>query len=177
MTNKPTGDVRVEQAREVAWLIEWPADKHSPIRYFAAGEQAVIDANDATRFSRRQDAEAVKRAEKLQGVRVVEHMWMGIAAEQRLAASQPKSVSSIPTDMATDNNRLSTQPRDEVVDALRVAKAICARENGSGDCKMCRNARYIYNPACFDRVCRQPASCGVAKYCIRRFILTGEKQS
>jgi hypothetical protein len=28
----------------------------------------------------------------------------------------------------------------------RVARAICQRENSSGDCKACRAARYRYNP-------------------------------
>lgn len=65
-----------DQVDEAAWLIEWPADKHAPLRYYAAGEQAVMSPNDATRFCRKKDAEAVSRAEKITGARVVEHLWM-----------------------------------------------------------------------------------------------------
>lgn len=67
------GDLALDES---AWLIEWPADKYAPLRYYAAGEQAVMSANDATRFCRKSDAEAVKRAEKLTGVNIVEHLWM-----------------------------------------------------------------------------------------------------
>ena len=63
---------------QVAWLIEWPADKHNPLRYYAAGEQAVLSANDATRFAREQDARAVMKAEKLQGAKATEHKWIAM---------------------------------------------------------------------------------------------------
>lgn len=61
---------------EAAWLIEWPADKYGPVRYWAAGEPLpVISAEDATRFARAADAEAVIRAEKLSGAKPAEHLW------------------------------------------------------------------------------------------------------
>lgn len=60
---------------EAAWLIEWPSDKYGPIRYWATGEpQPVISADHATRFARREDAEA--HAEKLSGAKAAEHMWL-----------------------------------------------------------------------------------------------------
>jgi hypothetical protein len=62
---------------ETAWLIEWPADKYGPIRYWAAGEpQPVIDANHATRFARRDDAVAALYAYADQSAKAVEHMWI-----------------------------------------------------------------------------------------------------
>jgi hypothetical protein len=62
---------------ETGWLIEWPADDYGPIRYFAAGKpKPVIDHLQATRFSRREDAEAVMRAFAPEGgAKVAEHMW------------------------------------------------------------------------------------------------------
>jgi hypothetical protein len=65
-----------DQVDEAAWLIEWPADKYGPIRYYAAGEQPVVSADDATRFCRKKDAEAISRVEKISGARIVEHLWM-----------------------------------------------------------------------------------------------------
>lgn len=62
---------------EAAWLIEWPADKYGPIRYWAAGEpKPVIDVNHATRFARREDAVAVMGAYAETGAKVHEHLWM-----------------------------------------------------------------------------------------------------
>lgn len=66
---------------ETAWLIEWPADRHGPTRYYAAGEPPVIDANHALRFARREDAEAVLNRGELRGAtkhgaKVCEHLWM-----------------------------------------------------------------------------------------------------
>lgn len=61
---------------ETAWLIEWPADRHGPIRYWSPGEAPVIGANDACRFSREADAKAIIRVEKLRGCNAVEHMWL-----------------------------------------------------------------------------------------------------
>ena len=62
---------------EAAWLVERDADRFGPVRWWAAGEaQFVINANDATRFARKADAEAVIRSEKLSGVTATEHMWI-----------------------------------------------------------------------------------------------------
>lgn len=65
---------------ETAWLIEWEADKYGPIRYWAAGEpKPVIDANHATRFARREDANAVMGAfvnEPGKCPSAHEHMWI-----------------------------------------------------------------------------------------------------
>lgn len=62
----------------MSWLIEWPANKQYPRRYYAAGEPYVIDPNDATRFSRKQDAQAFIKAERMTqgGAEAVEHLWM-----------------------------------------------------------------------------------------------------
>ena len=46
----------------------------------------VIDSNDATRFARKVDAEAVIRAEKLKGVKATEHMWMTAVRRENAAA-------------------------------------------------------------------------------------------
>ena len=73
-------------ADETAWLIEWPADKYGPDRYFAAGEKApIIDVNSATRFARKADAEAIMRAYTDKGAKVAEHMWCK-PAKQKVAA-------------------------------------------------------------------------------------------
>jgi hypothetical protein len=74
-------------ADETAWLIEWPADKYGPVRYWAAGEpQAVIDATNATRFCREADAMAVMRAEGLKGCEPAEHMWCAPKKREKAAA-------------------------------------------------------------------------------------------
>ena len=44
---------------QTAWLIEWPANKHDPVRYWHASEPRVMDPNDATAFARKVDAEAM----------------------------------------------------------------------------------------------------------------------
>lgn len=68
---------------ETAWLIEWPADKFGPIRYWTASEtQPVIDHLEATRFSRKADADAVVKAMGLKGCKSVEHMWLENLPEQ-----------------------------------------------------------------------------------------------
>jgi hypothetical protein len=65
------------QIDETAWLIEWPSDKYGPIRYWAAGEpKPVIDSNLATRFARKADAEAARRAYAEKGASIAEHMWL-----------------------------------------------------------------------------------------------------
>ncbi len=62
---------------ETAWLVEFPADKYGPIRYWSAADpQPVISADDATRFCRQKDAEAVAHAKGLTNAKAVEHMWM-----------------------------------------------------------------------------------------------------
>ena len=71
---------------ETAWLIEWPADRHGPIRYYSPAEAPVISHDDALRFARKKDAEAVIRAEHLRGCAAVEHMWMAPAAKKAKAA-------------------------------------------------------------------------------------------
>lgn len=59
-----------------AWLIEWPADRQMPVRYWHPIEGHVIDPNHAVRFCRREDAEAMlKRDHLFGGARPVEHMW------------------------------------------------------------------------------------------------------
>lgn len=67
-----------------AWLIEWPADRQNPVRYWHPTEGHVIDPNHAIRFSREEDAAAmIKREHLFGGARPVEHMW--IAAQESLA--------------------------------------------------------------------------------------------
>jgi hypothetical protein len=73
---------------QVAWLLEWPATKFLPARYYAADEhQPVLDPNSATRFCRREDALAVGKAVGLAPVgrhripsttecTAVEHAWL-----------------------------------------------------------------------------------------------------
>jgi len=76
---------------ETGWLIEWPADRHGPTRYYSVGEPPVIDANNATRFARKEDAEAVLRRGELKGAtkhgaKVCEHMWMPLLKREEAAA-------------------------------------------------------------------------------------------
>lgn len=72
--------------REAAWLIEWPADRQNPVRYWHPTEGHVIDPQHAVRFCRREDAEAMAKREHLfGGARVVEHIF-GLA----VASTQPK---------------------------------------------------------------------------------------
>ncbi len=61
---------------ETAWLIEYRPTKHNPIRYYCAGSEPVLSASDATRFSRKQDADATMRALKIDGASTTEHMWL-----------------------------------------------------------------------------------------------------
>ena len=59
-----------------AWLIEWPANKHDPVRYWHASEPRVMDPNDATAFARKVDAEAMMKRDGLHaGARAVEHIF------------------------------------------------------------------------------------------------------
>lgn len=60
-----------------AWLIEWPADRQMPVRYWHPTEGHVLDPNHAVRFARREDAEAMlKRDHLFGGAKAVEHMWV-----------------------------------------------------------------------------------------------------
>jgi hypothetical protein len=67
---------------ESAWLIEFPADKYGPVRYWAAGEELpVIDVDHATRFARKEDAAAIIRMLNFntgwqQAVKPAEHLWV-----------------------------------------------------------------------------------------------------
>lgn len=64
-----------------AWLIEWPADRQMPVRYWHPTEGHVLDPSHAVRFCRREDAEAMlKRDHLFGGARPVEHMWLARAA-------------------------------------------------------------------------------------------------
>jgi hypothetical protein len=74
--------LRGDQLDETAWLIEWPANKHAPQRYFGGkGEPPVMSASDAVRFSREQDAKAVAKDMKLlSGYTIVEHKWVNVPA-------------------------------------------------------------------------------------------------
>ena len=59
-----------------AWLIEWPATKHDPVRYWHASEPRMMDHHDATWFVRKQDAEAVLKRDGLRGgAHAVEHIF------------------------------------------------------------------------------------------------------
>src|SRR5574343_1360013 len=65
--------------REAAWLIEWPASRQMPVRYWHPTEGHVLDANDAVRFCRREDAEAMlKRDHLFGGAKAVEHIWTAL---------------------------------------------------------------------------------------------------
>lgn len=64
-----------------AWLIEWPADRQMPVRYWHPTEGHVIDPNHAVRFCREEDAAAMcKRDHLFGGARPVEHKWLDTAA-------------------------------------------------------------------------------------------------
>ncbi len=64
---------------EIAWLIEWPATRQMPVRYWHPSEGHVIDPNHAVRFSRREDAEAMLKRDHLMEARAVEHMWCALS--------------------------------------------------------------------------------------------------
>lgn len=71
---------------ETAWLIEWPADEYGPVRYYAAGKpRPIVDHLKATRFSRKEDAEAVMRTLPDHECRVAEHMWVAPKREKEAA--------------------------------------------------------------------------------------------
>ena len=59
----------------IAWLIEWPADRQSPVRYWHPTDGHVIDPNHAVRFCRQEDAEAVLKRDALRGAKAVEHKF------------------------------------------------------------------------------------------------------
>lgn len=68
---------------ETAWLIEWPSDEYGPIRYFSAGKpKPVVDHLKATRFARKEDAEAIMRTLPDHDCRVAEHMWVAPKREK-----------------------------------------------------------------------------------------------
>jgi hypothetical protein len=77
---------------EIGWLIEWPADRHGPVRYFSAGEPPVIDPNHALRFARKEDAEAFMKGwvtstrANITGAKAVEHMWCAPKTRKAKAA-------------------------------------------------------------------------------------------
>lgn len=73
---------------ETAWLIEWGADEYGPIRYFAAGKpKPVVDHLKATRFSRKEDAEAVRNTlPDKKDCRALEHMWIAPKKPEQEAA-------------------------------------------------------------------------------------------
>lgn len=59
------------------WLIEWPADRQMPVRYWHPTEGHVLDPNHSIRFCRREDAEAMLKRDRISaGARPVEHMWV-----------------------------------------------------------------------------------------------------
>lgn len=65
-----------EEKRQVAWLVEWPASKQMPVRYWHATDGHMLDPHEATWLARRQDAEAVIKRDRLHaGARPVEHVF------------------------------------------------------------------------------------------------------
>lgn len=85
-----TKDIGRSVDGSIAWLLEWPANKFQPTRYYAADEhQPVLDPNLATRFCRKQDAMAVGKALNLapsdnlsDRCRAVEHVWLTRESER-----------------------------------------------------------------------------------------------
>jgi len=69
-----------------AWLIEWAEDRHGPTRYYSPGEPPVIDPNNALRFARKEDAERFMHADKFQGAKATEHLWLASKSESQEAA-------------------------------------------------------------------------------------------
>lgn len=67
---------------EAGWLIEWPATKLLPLRWYTPGEPYTFDANKALRFARAEDAEAfLRRGERFSmaaDAKAVEHSWVAI---------------------------------------------------------------------------------------------------
>lgn len=66
----------------IGWLIEWPADRQNPVRYWHPTQGFVIDPDHAVRFCRQEDAEAVLKRDRLfGGARSVEHLWLATGGE------------------------------------------------------------------------------------------------
>lgn len=63
--------------RRSAWLVEWPASDNMPVRYWHAVNGWMVDANRATHFSRRKDAEALAKRDHLSnfGLVAAEHVF------------------------------------------------------------------------------------------------------
>lgn len=67
---------RIKRMTDTAWLLEWPADRQMPVRYWHPTEGHVIDPKHALRFARREDAEMMRKRDHLMGTRAVEHQWL-----------------------------------------------------------------------------------------------------
>lgn len=63
---------------EAAWLVEFTPDRHAPTRYWSAAyDQPVMAASEATRMSRKADAEAIIKAYGFdRKAKAVEHAWV-----------------------------------------------------------------------------------------------------
>jgi hypothetical protein len=71
-----TGPVGEPHQGDRAWLIEWPANRQQPVRYWHPTEGFVIDPNHAVRFARQADADAMRKRDGLHGgAASVEHIF------------------------------------------------------------------------------------------------------
>lgn len=63
-----------------AWLIEWPADDNMPPRWWHPKTGWMLDASKASRFARKEDAEAfIREGRFCAGMQATEHKWIGAA--------------------------------------------------------------------------------------------------
>jgi len=81
-----------------SWLIEWPATRQEPVRYWHPTEGHVIDPNHAVRFCRQEDAEAMLKRDGLHaGAKAVEHRWLHPSPEMgEIALGEPCTLESCP---------------------------------------------------------------------------------
>jgi hypothetical protein len=64
------------EGKKTAWLIEWPADRRLPVRYWHPTEGYTLDPACSVRFCREEDARAVLKRDRLYGgARPVEHVF------------------------------------------------------------------------------------------------------
>lgn len=67
---------------ETAWLVEWPGDRHQPVRWWHPKHGWTIDAGAAIRFARKVDADAYIAGSSMKWAKATEHSWIdGVCPE------------------------------------------------------------------------------------------------
>lgn len=102
------------------WLVEWPQSKNNHARWWHPEHGWCIDANDAIRFMRKEDAEAYIKSMRFGDGRVAtEHVWFN----ERL---WPKPMGHAYRDIDLAAAAKQDRQRDELVAAMSFCVAILA---------------------------------------------------